>query len=414
VKQRYPIRAIEPAEFPAFCGVIGQAFHSTGPEEASREHELRTFEFDRSAAVFDGDEIVGTSCAFTFQLSIPGGSADTAGISAISVVPTYRRRGIMSAMIEHLLTDSLARGEAVAVLFASESEIYGRFGFGCASEQLRYTIRRGEGGMLPLALPSQRDVPRIRIGDPAKHHSELAAVYATVAASRPGMPGRDDRWWQARTDDPEYDRQGSTPLRCTVAEDAAGPRGYALYSARPNWGNDGISAGQLTIHEIMATDPEASAALWTDLLTRDLITEVVARGPVDDPLLPLLAGRRRARAALSDGLWIRLTDVPAALTQRAYACDVDLVIEVTDSVLPANAGRFRLRARAGGQASCERSTAAADVVASVQALGAAYLGGMRLGALAGAGQIAADRPGALATLSAAMSWDPAPWCPMIF
>jgi predicted acetyltransferase len=408
------MRAIQPAEFPAFHALTSQAFHSPEPEEASREHELLTFEFDRSAAVFDGDEIVGTSCAFTFRLSIPGGTADTAGISAVSVAPAYRRRGIMSAMIRHLLTDSLDRGEAVAVLFASESEIYGRFGFGCASEQLRYTIRRGEGRLLPPALPSQREVPRIRIGDPAKRHSEMAAIYATVAAFRPGMPARDDRWWQARTDDPEYDRQGSTPLRCILAEDADGPRGYALYAARPNWGNDGISAAQLTIHEIMATDPQASIALWTDLLTRDLVTEVVARGPVDDPLLPLLAGRRRARAALSDALWIRLTDVPAALSQRAYACDVDLVIEVTDSVLPAHAGRYRLRASAGGQATCERSTAAADVVASVQALGASYLGGMRLSALAGAGQIAANRPGALATLSAAMSWDPAPWCPMIF
>ena len=39
-----------------------------------------------------------------------------------------------------------------------------------------------------------------------------------------------------------------------------------------------------------ATDPAANAALWADLLNRDLITEVTARlRPADDPLLHLLA-----------------------------------------------------------------------------------------------------------------------------
>jgi predicted acetyltransferase len=200
-----------------------------------------------------------------------------------------------------------------------------------------------------------------------------------------------------------------------LAEDDFGARGYAFYSVRPEWGADGIAAGRLGVIELMATDPEASAALWTDLLTRDLVSEVRARlRPVDDELLPMLAGRRRARASLTDGLWVRLTDVPTALSQRRYAREVDVVIEVKDDVLPANAGRWRLRADASGQATCEMTNSEAELVAPVQALGAAYLGGSRLGSLAAAGQLAEQRPGALAELSAAMSWDPAPWCPMIF
>jgi predicted acetyltransferase len=417
VTDTYPIRAIDRTEFPAFFAVGSQAFNSHWPPEAMLEHELVTFEFDRSAAAFDGDEIVGTSCAYTFRLSVPGGVTDAGGISAVSVLPTYRRRGIMSAMIRHLLADIAGRGEPIAALFASEPEIYGRFGFGCASEHLRMTIPRGDGRLIPpsVAPGGRAAAPRLRVVDPEKARGDLAAVYAAVAASRPGMPARDDRWWQATLADPEFAREGMSLTRWLVAEDDAGPRGYASYAVRPDWSEGGIPAGRLRVHELMATDPAATAALWADLLTRDLIGEVRAEScPADDALLQLLAGRRRARVTLIDGLWIRLTDLPRALSQRRYARGLDVVIEVTDPLLPGNAGRWRLQADAAGQATCERTARTADLLAPVQALGAAYLGGARLGALAAAGQLAEERPGAVAELSAAMSWDPAPWCPTTF
>ncbi len=411
----YPIRAIGPAEFPAFCAVPGQAFNSSYPPAGAMQLDLVTFEFDRSAAAFDGDQIVGTSCAFTFQLSVPGGQAACGGVSFVAVLPTYRRRGIMSGMLRHLLADIADRGEPLAALFASEPEIYGRFGFGCASEDLGLTIPRGDGRLIPPAVTGDGPVPRLRVADPEQVRDGLAAVFATVAGRRPGMFARDDRWWQSRIADPEWARDGSTPTRWLVAEDDSGMRGYACYSVRPDWSQDGIPANRMRVAELMAIDPAATAALWTDLLTRDLIGEVRAvLRPVDDELFPMLAGRRRARASLSDGLWVRLVDVPAALSQRQYARDVDVVIEVTDDVLPANAGRWRLRAAADGKATCERTNSAAELLMPVHALGAAYLGGTRLGSLAAAGQLAEQRPGALAELSAAMSWDPAPWAPMIF
>jgi predicted acetyltransferase len=417
VTRTYPIRAIEPAQFPEFFAVPEQAFNSRYPEEESRELEQITFEFDRSAGAFDGDKIVGTSCAYTFQLSVPGGYVATGGISFVGVLPTYRRRGIMSAMITHLLTDIAGRGEPIAALFASEPEIYGRFGFGCASEHLRLAIPRGDGRMIPPAVtpPDRADPPRLRAAEPDQVRDELGQIYAAVAAARPGLPDRDDRWWRVRIADPEWARDGMSPARWLIAEDDSGPRGYASFSVRPDWTDAGIPDGKLHVHELLATDPAATVALWTDLMTRDLVSEVrVWSRPADDELLPLLAGRRRARITMTDGLWVRLTDLPAALSQRRYAREADLVIEVTDPLLPANSGRWRLQADSSGKAICERTTRAPDLLVPVQALGAVYLGGTRLGSLAAAGQVAQERPGAVAELSAAMSWDPAPWCPAVF
>jgi predicted acetyltransferase len=362
------------------------------------------------------------------------------GVTFVSVLPTHRRRGILSAMMRHQLADIAARGEAVAALFASESVIYGRYGYGCASTELQLTVRRGEGALRTAVAAGAGTgsgsgtggglgtgsgpgtdgggLVRLRAGWPAELRTDLAKVYDSVVPHRPGMMARDERWWQNLLADPEFRRRGMSRQKCLLAGDDSGLRGYALYRTKPDWGEDGLPFGRLWIGELMATDAAATAALWTDLLTRDLIGEVVARQrPVDDPLLEMLADRRRARPQLSDGLWVRLVDVPAALRQRRYSSAADVVIEVTDELLPANAGRWRLecaRPADGGIASCERTTAAADIVLPVAVLGSGYLGGTRLGALAAAGLVTERKHGALARLSAAMYSDPAPWCPSTF
>jgi len=152
--ERYPLRAITPDEFDAYCEVPVQAFNETEPLAEVVEQERGIFEFDRSIAAFDGGTIVGTTAAYSFQLTVPGGTAGAAGVTFVSVRPSHRRRGILSAMMRHQLADITARGEPVAALYASESGIYGRYGYGCASMELRLTIRRGEGRLSPPVMGS--------------------------------------------------------------------------------------------------------------------------------------------------------------------------------------------------------------------------------------------------------------------
>ena len=435
----YPIRPVSEDEFRAFYAVLEHAFNASQPTDEELRHDQAVIEFDRTLAAFDGADLVGTATTLTFRMSVPGDCAPVAGVTAVSVLPSHRRRGILSSLMHRQLADIRDRGEAVAALFASEAGIYGRYGYGAATAELDLTIRRGEGVLsTPPAMPtaaaaaaadpgragSAGRAPRLRIAEPRDAKAEMAKVFAGVLDSRPGLPARDDRWWDFILWDPEHRRSGSSPLRCVIAEDDAGPRGYALFSAKSEWDDHGNPGGVLQVRELMATDLAAHAAVWNDLLSRDLVGEVRARTrPVDEPLLFLLADRRRARPRIADGLWVRLVSVPEALAQRRYSCAVDVVIEVADDLLPENAGRWRLRApgpedaagpAASQRATCERTSAAADVILPVQSLGAAYLGGTRLGALAGAGLAEQARPGALAVLSAALSWDPAPWCPTGF
>jgi len=415
----YPIRLVAEDELAAFLVVDQHASQGAPMSERAHANFLARLEFGRTLAAFDGDTIVGGTGAFSFQMRVPGAMAAVAGVSLVAVLPSHRRQGILSALMRRQLADVSERGEAVAVLFASESGIYGRYGYGRASWHAAYRLLRGEGTLAPGA-PADPGL-RLRIAEPLSARAELAKVYDLALAERPGLYARTEPWWDRLLTDLHSEDGSSQQIRCVLAEDDSGPRAYAVFTSTECWDEDaGLPRGVLEVSEALATDPAATAALWDNLLSRDLVSEFHARmRPVDDPLLYLLADPRRVRSVVSDGLWVRLVDVGRALAQRHYASPVDVVIEVADELCPQNAGRWRLAAEAGVapagfRATCERTTAPADVVLPVWAVGAAYLGGTGLKAMANAGLITEATPGSLAALSTAMSWEPAPWCPMTF
>jgi predicted acetyltransferase len=415
----YPIRRVHAEEFDTFNTVDLHAFHGSPLTPEERELVTSRVEFDRTLAAFDGATPIGTTAAYSFQLAVPGlRLLPAAGITWVSVLPSHRRRGVLRSMMRRQLADVRDRGEPLAVLWASESVIYSRYGYGRAMWQADFTLYRGEGTLARTA-PADDEL-RLRLADPAASLPELAKVYDAVLPTRPGFIARNEAWWQGPVYDPPDRRHGDSPLHCVLAEDDSGPRGYALYSAVNRWDSEtSLPDAVLNVREMVTTDAAASAALTADLLSRDLTNEFRLRGrPVDDPLLYQLADTRRARPRLKDALWLRIIDVPGALARRRYSAPADVVIEVRDELLPSNAGRWRLTTagQAEEEASCVPASAgsAADVVLDVTSLGAAYLGGTTIGALAGAGLVTEGRPGAVRELSTALAWEPAPWCPVNF
>ncbi|HEX8007970.1 MAG TPA: GNAT family N-acetyltransferase, partial [Trebonia sp.] len=386
----YPIRPVTLDEFTAFRAVDEHAFNGGPPSERELPLIRRLFEAERSLAAFDpalpaSAGPVGVAGAYTFRMGVPGGLVPTAGVSYVAVLPTYRRRGILRSLMRRQLADISAMGEPIAALWASETPLYARYGYGMASSDAFFTFRRGEGA-LSTAAPTDPAL-RLRLAEPAAAAAELAKVYDAVLQVQPGFFARNDAWWERVLRDHEEDRRGFSPLRCLLAEDDSGPRGYALYATQNRWERStSLPDGLLEIRELIAADPAASAALWHDLLSRDLVTEVTARlRPAEDPVLFQLLDRRRARAQVTDGLWVRVVDLPAALAARAYSCPVDVVLEVSDELLPGNAGRWHLRAAgarraadAPGQAqagppgavTCERTSEPADVALGIRELGA--------------------------------------------
>ncbi|MGV9255715.1 GNAT family N-acetyltransferase [Streptomyces sp. NPDC003697] len=401
-------RVLRKDEWDPWYDTLVRAFGGVPEAPEEREAWYALTEFDRSLGVWDGDACVGTAGAFSFRITVPGGSpVAAAGITMVGVAATHRRRGVLTSMMRRQLDDVRSRGESLAVLTASEPAIYGRFGYGAATFQLHAEIDTVRAG---LSVPAGTDGVRLRYAAPEGVLGACEAVYARTVPGRPGMLARQPGWERVPLLDPESERDGASPLQCVVAERAGEVVGYARYRVKPGWDVAGAE-GTVLLHDLAALDPAGEAALWRFLCGIDLTTTLTVRGrPVDDAWQYLVSDIRRCRPRLRDGLYLRLVDVGAALRARTYQAPVDVVFDVEDAFCPWNTGRWRLSGDPKG-ASCERTPDAADLAVSVRDLGAAYLGGVPLAALAAAGRVRELRPGALAEASVGFGSAVAPWLP---
>ncbi|GIF15304.1 UPF0256 protein [Actinoplanes teichomyceticus] len=370
-------------DFPAVCELLELVFHEDIEGEA-RAAEEAVFEPERSLIADDSGVVAGHAIAFSRRLTVPGAALPAAHISMVGVRPTHRRRGLLTALMHRQLREIAEAGrEPIAVLWASETSIYPRFGYGPAIGRLKFSIMNREVRLTaaPAAQPG-----RLRMGDPATLLPDLRRVYDRLRPGRVGWSERDDRWWRFVLSDPKDRRDGATRQYAVVHEGAGGPDGYALWRVRHGWNEHGPDS-EVAVREVAAGDPEVYQALWRFLLGIDLSRTVTySMAAVDEPLQYLVDEPRRLGAALADALFVRLVDLPGALAARRYRAPVDVVLEVEDPILAANTGRWRLTGGPDG-ATCVRTGDPADLSCSVSDLGAAYLGGTSPAALAAAGRV---------------------------
>jgi predicted acetyltransferase len=302
------------------------------------------------------------------------------------------------------LDDVHEREEPLALLWASEDTIYGRFGYGMASACAEVSIPKEYSA---YARPLERE-GTLRIVDAAEALRLFPKVWDPVRRRIPGMLGRTRNWWEYRI---LLDAPGAEggPKRFVVLERDGRPEGYAIYRHKPKW-EEGVSASELDVVEAVALDGKPTAELWRYLLDIDWSSKTTAHLlPVDHPLWWLLATPRRMRMRVGDGLWARLVDVGAALSARSYAVDGALVVDVIDEFCPWNAGVWRL---ADGVA--RRSKSSPQLRCDVNALGVVYLGAFTVSELVRTGRVEELRRGAAARADALFRGDRAPWCPEIF
>jgi predicted acetyltransferase len=368
---------------------------------------LRVWETDRIIAAWEGGGAVATAGNCTFQLTVPGGHVAAAGLTLVGVIPTHRRRGILTSMMRWQFEDSARRAEPVSILWASEAVIYQRYGYGLATLNARLETVRGRARLSP------RDDGggsfRSMTADDAA--AALPPLYDRIRPTIPGMVSRSAAWWRHELlgDSPGRSR-GAGP-KSVVAYEAAGVlEGYAVYRTKSEWDERGPK-GTVTVLEVIGVTPEAERALWDWLLRLDLFPTLVAvHQPVPHPLQLLVAEPRALGMTVGDGIWLRLLDVPGALAARRYGITGSLVLEVRDRFLPANAGRWALTATADGSGRVEATRVEPDIALDVSDLAAMYLGTFRAFDLWRAGRVEPRRPGGLWTADAMFASARAPWC----
>lgn len=371
--------------------------------------------WDRTFGVVRTDrpeELVALHASYPFSRTpVPGGHLPIAGLTWVGVHPQWRRRGLLRAMIDVHFQHCRDRGEPVSLLFAAEAGIYGRFGYGLASRHVGLTLKR-RAALRPVAGTEELDV-RMEILSLDRHGDLVARLHAAV--DRPGWVTRETQELAAtRLSNAPLFRNGREDERILIVERAGEPVGYALFRRKSDWGPGGPE-GSVRVAETVATDPAVAHVLWSRLLDLDLTSEITSGMlALDDPLLSLVEDVRAARPVEHDNLWARIIDLPTALAGRQFQAEVDVVVEVSDRLLPDNAGRWRLTAPAFGPATVERTDTSPDLALDIRELGAAYLGGTSLVELAAAGFVDERTPGTLRAASVAFGWPQLPVSSWIF
>ena len=375
------------------------------PDDESYEREAKRMPADRVLLAVDGKSSVGSAAAYSFEFTVPGGTLGAGGVTWVGVVPSHRRRGVMTQMMRRQLDDLHERGDPLAILWASESLIYGRFGYGMAAPMLTLDAERARFAF--------RDDPGPSGTARLVERDEAAKLFPSLHEERrritPGMFARDDTWWAtSQLADPERWRQGAGPKFFAVVELDGAPVAYAIYRLKEHW-DQGIPRAELRIVDACAVSPRAVRELWRFLFGIDLVARVKQFMFDPNAELPLLVKDPRSlQIALGDGLWLRLVDVEAALRGRTYADGDPVVIDVRDEQCSWNSGRYRVGPEV------ERTENEADIELDVADLACAYLGAFDFHRLARAGRARELRRGALERASLLFRSERVPYCPEEF
>lgn len=355
------------------------------------------------AAFVDG-KLVGGSAMLSLAITVPGlRPVPFGGVTATGVIATHRRRGLLRAMMQAMFDEALGRGEPLAALSASEGGIYGRFGFSPATMRVRWELERSDARFIDAEPPAGS----LELVDAATARQAWPQIHEQIRCRQVGELTPQPDQWAGLTDE---GAGAGGPTWYLVHRDAHGSLdGVANF--RLPWSPLPEHAGTLVVDGFQALTTDAYRAMWMLLTDFDLTRKVVAPSrPTDEPLRWLLRNPRAMRITRqSDNLWLRILDLPSALTTRAYETTAELTFAIeADSMCLGNVGVWRLAVSPEG-ATCFPTDMRPDLTMDIQALGSLYLGGMSAAVLAGAGRIRPHRSSALAEIARVFRADPEPF-----
>ncbi|WP_405979516.1 GNAT family N-acetyltransferase [Streptomyces sp. NBC_00158] len=410
------VRPIAASELPAWLTTLNTGFLTPGaPTESDVAQRAAHSDLSRVQGAFDKEtgRCVATFRSFAQELTVPGGAAvGSSAISNVAVLPTHRRQGLLTRMMEAELAAAHARGDVLSTLIAAEYPIYGRYGYGAATVHAEWEVDVARTG-LDRSRPAPVEGGRIDLVDADEVRRVGPALHDRLRASRHGMVDRDARWWSLKTGLEQMSHRPYREKMQAVYRDAAGEvAGLAVYQADDHWTDAKTPLNTVQVVDFLAATPQAERALWHFLCSVDWVLKVRTGNRAPDDLLPeLLPDARAARpVSAADFLWVRVLDVVRALGARTYEVPGVLVLEVEDPTGPAG-GRYRLDAGAG---TCARTEEPAGVRLDASALGSLYLGDASAVRLAALGRVAELEPGAVALADAVFRTARRPWCPDVF
>lgn len=403
-------RPVTEDEYPSFARAVVEGFSEDLADDDFADHLKTLLPPERTIAAFQGSEIVGTIAGYDLELTIPGGCLAMEGTTVVTVFPTHRRMGLMQEMMGLHLDGAAKNGVALAGLWASDSAIYGRYGYGAATYAETVTMNSRD-----VMFREDVAIGRVRRVSVEEATGVLPPIFDAVLARTPGMLARTSDSWKVEVlHDATWRRRGRTSLRVVVHEGADGPDGYAIYRQKSGERGDGHANGTVHVSEVITATDQAHASLWSYLTRVDGCPNVRWWNfALEDPLpMKLKEPRKLTREKRFDALWILILDVVAALEARTYGYEDSLRFTVANAFRKDVEGSYEIVIERG-IGSCIRVEGDTEIEIDLDVLGALYLGGGDAHAYAAAGRIRADT-GAVGRLHALFHTARVPWCNQVF
>lgn len=405
------------ADTVAWLRALGAAFLSPALDPGVAGRAAAQLRGDRLRGVYEpGDPLpVATLRSWDARMTLPGGDVAVDAVASIGVRWTHRRRGLLRSVLADDLAAAADAGTPVAALTSTQGPLYERFGFGLATWTRTVTVDTGSVRWRDAAVAGSLSTVR------PEEFPDLAAAVAERARRRhPGSLSRAEKLWRPlATGETPY--SAMTPDRSrhlgVWRDDEGRPAGYVVHRVAEDWAASASGRASLAVLDLQATTPASYRELWRHLCANDLVGSV--RWPnasVDEPLPWLLTDHRAVElGAAREMLWLRLLDVPAALTARRYPVTDRFRLRVLDDASPewgfGAGGRFLLDTSDPVAPVVERLGPGADVdaVAPVAALGSMYLGGADPRVLARTDRLEEVTPGAAGRLARLLAAPSVPW-----
>ncbi len=404
------------AAFEAWLQADARGFHGERIAGTQLDELVGQTAYRRTSGVWDDtaaepETPIATVSSWPLAMTVPGEMQVPAwAISSVTVAPTHHRRGIARALLEGELRTAAAQNLPLAVLTASEATLYGRYGFGPATQGADLTIQTRRAGWA-----GRETAGRVHLVSLQHIHGSGREILERAQLGSPGDVTLDEQLWGELVG-VVGDEDNAKQNRAVRFDDADGvPQGFAIYSVKHSGGEN--TERVATVEYLCSVTDDAYAGLWQYLLGLDLVGSVSARlRPVDEPLLWLVANPRAVRvAAVNDHLWVRILDLKDALEARRYSAPGRIVLRVSDPLGFAD-GRVLLAiddAGVGTITALESDVgvpdATAELTLGVSELGALYVGGMSAATLARAGRLTEVQPGSAIAFDAAFRSPTTPW-----
>lgn len=303
---------------------------------------------------FEDGKLVTTFAAWPFKMRFNGNRVPVAGVTNVTTLPGYRRRGhLTKATKSHFKRLHDQGGRPIAILHAAHAAIYQRYGYGVVSYWNEFSINPRQ-----IRFSDDRPVKGTYASLSGDDYTVLREIYERFRKERTGYLHRAAVVWEGVL----LGKPAKGELKGVVVyrEDES-PLGFVIYTVKNDPGKRTTEPEQvIRIQDFCWLSPAAYRALWNYFAPMDLVRKISGGAPCDDPMIHLLQEPRMLHSTKWDGLMGRIVDVEKALPERGFQAEGTLVFDVVDEMCPWNRGCWKLET-SPSEARITRTTEAPDV-----------------------------------------------------